>query len=256
VSAAATPPPAAKLAVERLTKRYGDRLVLDGISLEVAEHEVVCLIGSSGSGKSTLLRCVDLLDTIDAGRVLLDGEDITDRRANANAVRRRIGIVFQSYNLFPHMRVLDNVTLGPRKARGVGRAEAEDRAMVILTRLGLGDHGRKYPEQLSGGQQQRVAIARALVAEPELLLLDEITSALDPELTGEVLATIRELAHEGITMLLATHEMGFAKEMADRVCFLDQGRVLESGPPDRVLVDPVEARTQQFLQRVIDAGRL
>jgi polar amino acid transport system ATP-binding protein len=245
-----------KLVVEDLTKHYGDRLVLDGISLEVAEHEVVCLIGSSGSGKSTLLRCIDLLDPIDGGRVLLDGEDITDRRTNANAVRRRIGIVFQSYNLFPHMRVLDNVTLGPRKARGVERGEAEERAMAILTRLGLGDHARKYPEQLSGGQQQRVAIARALVAEPELLLLDEITSALDPELTGEVLATIRELAHDGMTMLLATHEMGFAKEMSDRVCFLDQGRVLESGPPEQVLVDPVEARTQQFLQRVIDAGRL
>ena len=248
--------PTPKLVVDELTKHYGDRLVLDGISLEVDEHEVVCLIGSSGSGKSTLLRCIDLLDPIDGGRVLLDGEDITDRRTNANAVRRRIGIVFQSYNLFPHMRVLDNVTLGPRKAQGVPRDEAEDRAMSILTRLGLGDHARKYPEQLSGGQQQRVAIARALVAEPELLLLDEITSALDPELTGEVLATIRELAHDGLTMLLATHEMGFAKEMSDRVCFLDQGRVLESGPPGQVLVEPTQPRTQQFLQRVIDAGRL
>ncbi len=249
-------PAGPKLAVDELTKHYGDRLVLDRISLEVGDHEVVCLIGSSGSGKSTLLRCVDLLDPIDGGRILLDDEEITARRTNANAVRRRIGIVFQSYNLFPHMRVLDNVTLGPRKARGVARAEAEDRAMVILTRLGLGDHARKYPEQLSGGQQQRVAIARALVGDPELLLLDEITSALDPELTGEVLATIRELAQDGLTMLLATHEMGFAKEMADRVCFLDQGRVLESGPPEQVLADPVEPRTQQFLQRVIDAGRL
>ena len=246
----------AKLRVDALTKRYGDRLVLDRISLDVADHEVVCLIGSSGSGKSTLLRCIDLLDPIDDGRILLDGDDITDRRTNANAVRRRIGIVFQSFNLFPHMRVIDNVTLGPRKARGVPREQAEERAMAILTRLGLGDHARKYPEQLSGGQQQRVAIARALVGEPELLLLDEITSALDPELTGEVLATIRELARDGMTMLLATHEMGFAKEMADRVCFLDQGRVLESGPPGQVLVDPVEPRTQQFLQRVIDAGRL
>lgn len=247
---------ATKLRVDDLTKRYGDRLVLDRISLDVRDHEVVCLIGSSGSGKSTLLRCVDLLDPIDAGRILLDGEDITDRRTNANAVRRRIGIVFQSYNLFPHMRVLDNVTLGPRKAAGIPRDEAEERAMSILGRLSLGDHSHKYPEQLSGGQQQRVAIARALVGDPELLLLDEITSALDPELTGEVLATIRELAHDGMTMLLATHEMGFAKEMADRVCFLDQGRVLESGPPGQVLVEPVEPRTQQFLQRVIDAGRL
>jgi polar amino acid transport system ATP-binding protein len=245
-----------KLRIEDLTKHYGDRLVLDQISLDVDEHEVVCLIGSSGSGKSTLLRCVDLLDPIDGGRILLDGDEITDRRTNANAVRRRVGIVFQSYNLFPHMRVLDNVTLGPRKARGTAREAAEDRAMTILTRLGLGEHARKYPEQLSGGQQQRVAIARALVGEPELLLLDEITSALDPELTGEVLATIRELAQDGLTMLLATHEMGFAKEMSDRVCFLDQGRVLESGPPEQVLVDPVEPRTQQFLQRVIDAGRL
>jgi polar amino acid transport system ATP-binding protein len=217
---------------------------------------VVCLIGSSGSGKSTLLRCVDLLDPIDDGRILLDGEDITSGRTNANAVRRRIGIVFQSFNLFPHMRIIDNVTLGPRKAGGVPRAQAEERAQAILERLGLGDQARKYPEQLSGGQQQRVAIARALVGDPELLLLDEITSALDPELTGEVLATIRELASDGMTMLLATHEMGFAKEMADRVCFLDQGRVLESGPPEQVLVDPVEPRTQQFLQRVIDAGRL
>ena len=235
---------------------FRSRLVLDGISLDVDDHEVVCLIGSSGSGKSTLLRCVDLLDPIDGGRILLDGEDITSRRTNANAVRRRIGIVFQSYNLFPHMRIIDNVTLGPRKAGGVPRDRAEERAMAILERLGLGDQSRKYPEQLSGGQQQRVAIARALVGDPELLLLDEITSALDPELTGEVLATIRELAQDGMTMLLATHEMGFAREMADRVCFLDQGRVLESGPPDQVLVDPVEPRTQQFLQRVIDAGRL
>lgn len=246
----------AKLVVDSVTKHYGDRTVLDGISLEVREHEIVCLIGSSGSGKSTLLRCIDLLDPIESGRILLDGDEITDPRTNANGVRRRIGIVFQSYNLFPHLSVLDNVTLGPRRARGVERRVAEERALEILSRLGLADHASKYPEQLSGGQQQRVAIARALVGEPEVLLLDEITSALDPELTGEVLATIRELAATGMTMLLATHEMGFAKEMSDRVCFLDQGRVLESGPPSQVLVDPVEPRTQQFLQRVIDAGRL
>lgn len=245
-----------KLVVEGVHKRYGATEVLRGIDVAVDEHEVVCLIGPSGCGKSTLLRCIDLLDRIDGGRILLDGVDVTARGVNANAVRRRIGIVFQSYNLFPHMRVLDNVTLGPRKAAGIPRDEAEERAMSILGRLGLGDHSHKYPEQLSGGQQQRVAIARALVGDPELLLLDEITSALDPELTGEVLATIRELAHDGMTMLLATHEMGFAKEMADRVCFLDQGRVLESGPPGQVLVEPVEPRTQQFLQRVIDAGRL
>lgn len=246
----------AKLVVDSVTKHYGDRTVLDGISLEVREHEIVCLIGSSGSGKSTLLRCIDLLDPIEGGRILLDGEEITDRRTNANGVRRRIGIVFQSYNLFPHLKVLDNVTLGPRRARGIERRVAEERALEILSRLGLTDHASKYPEQLSGGQQQRVAIARALVGDPEVLLLDEITSALDPELTGEVLATIREVAATGMTMLLATHEMGFAKEMSDRVCFLDQGRVLESGPPSQVLADPVEPRTQQFLQRVIDAGRL
>jgi polar amino acid transport system ATP-binding protein len=245
-----------KLELEAVTKRYGDRVVIDSIDLQVAEHEVVCLIGSSGSGKSTILRCVDLLDPIDDGRILFDGEEVSARGVNPNSVRRRIGIVFQSFNLFPHMRVLDNVTLGPRKALGVPRAEAEDRARALLQRLGLAEQAEKYPEQLSGGQQQRVAIARALVSEPELLLLDEITSALDPELVGEVLATIRDLAHEGMTMVLATHEMGFARDIADRVAFLDGGRVLEQGPPSQVLADPVEERTRQFLKRVIDAGRL
>jgi polar amino acid transport system ATP-binding protein len=246
----------AKLAVEQLTKRYGPKVVLDGIDLTVAEHEVVCLIGPSGSGKSTLLRCIDLLEPVDGGRVLLDGEDITGPDANANSVRRRVGIVFQSFNLFPHMKVLDNVTLGPRKAQKVPRAEAERRAGEVLDRLGLAEHASKYPEQLSGGQQQRVALARSLVSDPELLLLDEITSALDPELVGEVLSAIRDLAAGGMTMVLATHEMGFARDVADRVCFLHEGRVLEEGPPERVLKEPAEERTRQFLRRIIEAGRL
>ena len=245
-----------KLRVAGVSRRYGERTVLDGLDLDVGDHEVVCLIGSSGSGKSTLLRCIDLLEPIDGGQILLDGQDITERRVNANAVRRRIGIVFQSFNLFPHMRIIDNVTLGPRKAQGVPRAEAEERAATLLATLGLAEQATKYPEQLSGGQQQRVAIARALVCEPEVLLLDEITSALDPELVGEVLAVIRDLVGSGLTMVLATHEMAFARDVSHRVAFLHGGRVLESGPPEQVLRDPVEERTQQFLRRVIDAGRL
>lgn len=247
---------AAKLQVEGLVRRYGPKTVLDGVDLAVDEHQVVCLIGPSGSGKSTILRCIDLLDPIDAGRILLDGEDITAKGVNANAVRRRVGIVFQAYNLFPHLTVLDNVTLGPRKAQKVARAEAEEAAMAVLERFGLADRARTYPEQLSGGQQQRVALARALVGSPEVLLLDEVTSALDPELVGEVLGAIRDLASEGMTMVLATHEMGFARDVADTVCFLHEGRVLESGPPSQVLGDPTEERTRQFLARVIEAGRL
>jgi polar amino acid transport system ATP-binding protein len=245
-----------KLRVEGLVKHYGDRTVLDGIDLAVAEHQVVCLIGPSGSGKSTLLRCIDLLEPIDGGRVLLDGEDITGPGTNANSVRRRIGIVFQSFNLFPHMRVIDNVTLGPRKAAKVPKAEAEARALQVLERLAVAEHATKYPEQLSGGQQQRVALARSLVADPEILLLDEVTSALDPELVGEVLSAIRDLAAEGMTIVMATHEMGFAREVAHRIDFLHQGKVLESGPPSQVLKDPVEERTRKFLKRVIEAGRL
>jgi polar amino acid transport system ATP-binding protein len=247
-----------KLELRSVTKRYGDKVVLDGIDLSLAEHEVVCLIGPSGCGKSTLLRCVDLLEPIDSGRVLLDGELVGGAWASIdpNAVRRRLGIVFQSFNLFPHLRVLDNVTLGPRRALRVPRPQAEARALEVLERLGLADKARDYPERLSGGQQQRVAIARALVSDPEVLLLDEITSALDPELVGEVLVTIRDLARSGMTMLIATHEMGFARDVADRICFLDRGRVLESGPPSEVLVSPVQERTQVFLQRIIDAGRL
>jgi polar amino acid transport system ATP-binding protein len=216
----------------------------------------VCLIGASGSGKSTLLRCVNLIEPIDAGRIVLDGADITARGTDANRVRRRIGIVFQSYNLFPHMSVLENVTLGPRKVLGRGRGQAEARATELLDRFGLAARGRDYPDRLSGGQQQRVAIVRALAMEPELMLLDEVTSALDPELVGEVLEVIRELAAGGMTMLIATHEMAFAREIASRVCFLDAGAILEQGPPERIFTAPTEPRTQQFLQRITAAGRL
>ena len=246
----------AKLIVEGLGKRFGDRVVLDGIDFAVDDHQVVCLIGPSGSGKSTILRCIDLLEPIDAGRILLDGEEITAPGTNGNAVRRRVGIVFQSFNLFPHMTVIDNVTLGLRKVLKLPKGEAEARADEVIDRLGVASHRAKYPEQLSGGQQQRVALARALVTEPELILLDEVTSALDPELVGDVLSAIRALADDGMTMLIATHEMGFAREVADQLCFIHEGRVLESGPPAQVLTDPTHDRTRQFLRRVIDAGRL
>ena len=244
------------LALEGVAKSFGDKAVLKGIDLEVASHEVVCLIGPSGCGKSTLLRCVNLLERIDAGRIILSGNEITAPRGDQNSVRKRMAIVFQSFNLFPHLTVLDNVTLAPRKAHGIRRRDAEARAREVLDRLGLGDKLHDYPERLSGGQQQRAAIARALVVEPELLLLDEITSALDPELVGEVLAVIRELAASGMTMVLATHEMGFARDVADRIYFMHEGRVLESGPPRDVLSDPQQPRTRQFLQRLIEAGRL
>ena len=244
------------LRVEGVRKSFGPKLVLDGIDLAVGRHQVVCLIGPSGCGKSTLLRCVNLLEPVDAGRIVLGDTEITGRRADATAARKRMAIVFQSFNLFPHLSVLDNVTLAPRKAHGVPRREAEERARELLVRFGLGDKIDEYPERLSGGQQQRAAIARALVIEPELLLLDEVTSALDPELVGEVLAIIRELAAAGMTMVIATHEMGFARDVADQVCFLHAGRVLESGPPQEVLSAPAQERTQQFLRRVIDAGRL
>jgi polar amino acid transport system ATP-binding protein len=249
-------PGPAVLALEGVAKSFGDKAVLTGIDLDVSSHEVVCLIGPSGCGKSTLLRCVNLLEEIDAGRIVFGGDDITGPRVDQNAVRKRMAIVFQSFNLFPHLTVLDNVTLAPRKAHGVARVEAEARARDVLDRFGLADKADEYPERLSGGQQQRAAIARALVIEPELLLLDEVTSALDPELVGEVLAVIRELAASGMTMILATHEMGFAREVADRVYFMHAGRILEYGPPGRVLSDPQQPRTRQFLQRVIEAGRL
>ena len=230
--------------------------MLRGIDLVLAEHEVVCLIGASGSGKSTLLRCVNLLEPITAGRIVVGGVEITARGVDVDVVRRGIGIVFQSFNLFPHMTVLENVTLAPRKARGLSRSEADRDATRLLERFGLADKRDEYPDRLSGGQQQRVAIARALAMEPQLLLLDEITSALDPELVAEVLDVIRELAAGGMTMLIATHEMGFARDVAHRVCFLDAGRILEEGPPEQLFGAPREERTRQFLQRIVAAGRL
>jgi len=244
------------LVVEGLHKSFGQVEVLKGIDLVVGEHEVVCLIGSSGSGKSTLLRCIDLLERFDAGRIVVSGQDVTSNGVDPNVVRRKIGIVFQAFNLFPHMTVLQNVTLAPRKALGVPRAEAEATAGELLTRFGLGDKRDDYPDRLSGGQQQRAAIVRALATKPELLLLDEVTSALDPELVGEVLSVIRELAAAGMTMVIATHEMHFARDIADRVCFLDDGLILEEGPPAQVLSALREDRTRRFLARFIDAGRL
>jgi polar amino acid transport system ATP-binding protein len=244
------------LTLEDVHKSFGDVEVLRGVDLTVVEHEVVCLIGASGSGKSTLLRCVNLLEPVDRGRIVLHGEVITAPGENVNRVRRRIGIVFQAYNLFPHMSVLRNVTLAPQKALGRSRAEAEAEATALLERFGLADKRDDYPDRLSGGQQQRVAIVRALAMRPELMLLDEVTSALDPELVAEVLNVVRELAAGGMTMLIATHEMGFARDIAHRVCFLDDGRILEQGSPERIFSEPTHPRTRQFLQRVIEAGRL
>ena len=244
------------LAVEGVHKSFGELEVLRGIDLTLAEHEVVCLIGASGSGKSTLLRCVNLLEPIDAGRIVVAGEEITGRGVDVNRVRRGIGIVFQAFNLFPHMTVLENVTLAPRKARGLSRAAADDEAGKLLERFGLADKRGEYPDRLSGGQQQRVAIVRALAMQPQLLLLDEVTSALDPELVAEVLDVIRELAAGGMTMLIATHEMGFARDVAHRVCFLHEGRILEQGPPEQLFGEPREERTRQFLQRIVAAGRM
>ena len=247
---------ASALRIEGLHKSFGALDVLRGIDLELAEHEVVCLIGASGSGKSTLLRCVNLLEPIDAGRISVAGEEVTARGIDVNRVRRGIGIVFQAFNLFPHMSVLENVTLGPRKALRLSKGEAEARADELLARFGLSDKRDEYPDRLSGGQQQRVAIVRALAMQPALLLLDEVTSALDPELVAEVLVVIRELAAEGMTMLIATHEMGFARDVAHRVCFLDAGVILEEGAPEAIFGSPREPRTQQFLQRIVEAGRL
>lgn len=250
---------APKLELVGVEKSFGDKRVLNGLDLSVDEHEVVCLIGPSGCGKSTILRCIDLLDEIDDGSIALDGAIIAGPRAErveANEIRRRIGIVFQSFNLFPHLNVLDNVTLGPRRAHGVDRAEAEDRANELLARFGLADKADEFPNKLSGGQNQRAAIVRALMIEPEILLLDEVTSALDPELVGEVLGVIRELTDQGLTMVLATHEMGFARDVATTVAFLDKGRVLEAAPPAHLFGQPTKERTRQFLKRVSEAGRL
>jgi polar amino acid transport system ATP-binding protein len=230
--------------------------VLRGINLVLDEHEVVCMIGASGSGKSTLLRCINRLEQVDAGRIVVHGAEITAANVDVNRVRRGIGIVFQAFNLFPHMSVLRNITLGPRKALRLSQSEAEARADELLARFGLADKRDDYPDRLSGGQQQRVAIVRALAMRPRLLLLDEVTSALDPELVGEVLEAIRELAAEGMTMLIATHEMSFAREVAHRVCFLDDGVILEDGSPHEIFESPREPRTRQFLQRIVEAGRL
>jgi polar amino acid transport system ATP-binding protein len=248
--------PIPALDIQNLWKSFGPLQVLRGIDLTVAEHEVVCLIGASGCGKSTLLRCTNLLEPIDGGRIFVEGEEITARGTDVNRIRRRIGIVFQSFNLFPHMTVLGNVTLAPRKATGKSKALAEAEATALLERFGLADKRNEFPDRLSGGQQQRVAIVRALAMQPDLLLLDEITSALDPELVAEVLNVIRGLARGGMTMVIATHEMGFARDIANRVCFLDGGVVLEQGAPADIFSHPHEARTQQFLERIIAAGRL
>ena len=244
------------LDIQSVTKSFGQRQVLRGVSLAVAEHDAVALIGASGSGKSTLLRCVDLLEEIDDGDVLLDGEVITDPTVDPVAIRRRLGVVFQAYNLFPHLSVLDNVVLGARRAQGVARGEAEQRGRELLSRFGLAGREVDRPDQLSGGQQQRVAIVRAIATRPRALLLDEVTSALDPELVGEVLAAVRDLKSEGVTMVIATHEMSFASEVADSIAFLHDGSIVEQGPPERILADPQQPQTQRFLRRLLEANRI
>ena len=252
-------PPACEsmfLEIDAVTKRYGSKTVLDEVSLGVEEHQVVCLIGASGSGKSTLLRCINGLERVQGGEIRIEGACVSGPFTDLELLRQRVGIVFQSYNLFPHMSVERNITLGPRKVNRVPKAEARDKAHALLERIGLADKAGAYPDQLSGGQQQRVAIARALAMEPQVMLLDEITAALDPELVAEVLEIVRELASNGMTMVLATHEMSFARECADVVCFLDQGRILEQGSPEQVFTEPREERTKAFLKRVLDAGRL
>jgi polar amino acid transport system ATP-binding protein len=244
------------VSLEKVTKSFGDLEVLHGIDLTVDLHQVVCLIGASGSGKSTLLRCVNLLEQVDSGTIVVDGQIVTGTKVDVNALRRKIGIVFQAYNLFPHMTVMENVTLAPMQALKLSKSDAHARASELLALIGLEDKADEYPDRLSGGQQQRVAIARALGMNPSLMLLDEITSALDPQLVGDVLALVRTLANEGMTMIIATHEMSFARDLADKVCFLDEGVILEEGPPAQIFSSPHEARTQEFLQRVIESGRL
>ncbi len=244
------------LRFEDVHKSYGDAPVLRGIDLTVAEHEVICLIGASGSGKSTLLKCVNLIEPIDRGRIIVEGEEITADGVDVDRIRRKIGIVFQAFNLFPHMTVIRNITLAPRKVLKLSKEQAEGEAGELLERFGLADKRDEFPDRLSGGQQQRVAIVRALAMRPDIMLLDEITSALDPELVAEVLNIVRELASLGMTMLIATHEMGFAKDISNRVCFLDAGTILEQGPPEQIFSAPTNPRTQQFLQRIIEAGRM
>jgi polar amino acid transport system ATP-binding protein len=239
-----------------VTKRFGENTVLRGVDLDVEEHEVVCLIGASGSGKSTFLRCLNLLEEVDDGTIEIDGQTITNGKVDVNALRRKIGIVFQAYNLFPHMTVIQNVMLAPVKTGRLGSRQARGEAMELLKRIGLTDKADEFPDRLSGGQQQRVAIVRALAMGPRLMLLDEITSALDPQLVSDVLNLVRELAEVGMTMILATHEMSFAREVADKICFLDAGVILEEGPPEHIFSSPEQTRTQEFLARVIEAGRL
>ncbi len=242
--------------VRGVSKSFGDTKVLEGIDLEVGEHQVCALIGASGSGKSTLLRCINGLETIDAGFIEIAGEQVVQNDAALNRLRRKVGIVFQSFNLFPHMSVLENVALAPREVLGLSREQANEKARALLARIGLAEKAADYPDRLSGGQQQRVAIVRALAMGPKLMLLDEITSALDPALVGDVLELVREVAGEGMTLILATHEMGFARQIATNVCFLSEGRIVESGPPERIFTDPTEAATRQFLKRVLASGRL
>jgi polar amino acid transport system ATP-binding protein len=244
------------LDIRDVHKSYGDTKVLDGVSISVDKHEVVCLIGASGSGKSTLLKCVNALEPVNSGEILIDGDRVTGRGVDVNRLRRSVGMVFQSYNLFPHMTVLENLILAPQKVLGLKREEAEVQAIDLLSKVGMEEKAKSYPDQLSGGQQQRVAIVRAMTMRPQALLLDEITAALDPELVGDVLQIVRDLASAGMTMVLATHEMGFAREVASQVCFLHQGKILERGKPEDIFEHPQEERTRQFLARVLSSGRL
>jgi polar amino acid transport system ATP-binding protein len=242
--------------VENVSKSFGENQVLTNVSLDIAAHDVICLIGASGSGKSTLLRCINLLEKVDAGSITFDGQNITSGKLDVNELRQHIGIVFQAFNLFPHMTVLQNVTLSPRKTRGLSKKQAEERAYELLDRIGLREKAEEFPDRLSGGQQQRVAIVRALAMDPKLMLLDEITSALDPQLVSEVLSLVRDLSEIGMTMIIATHEMSFAREVSSKVCFLDAGVILEEGPPSQLFGDPKEERTRAFLSSILAAGRM
>jgi polar amino acid transport system ATP-binding protein len=242
--------------VRKVVKRFGSNTVLEGVNLDVGEHEVVCLIGASGSGKSTLLRCINGLEPMQSGTITVDGRKVIQDDIKLNRLRRDVGIVFQAFNLFPHMTVLDNVTLAPRKALHLSKADAEARAYPLLERIGLSDKAEEYPDRLSGGQQQRVAIVRAMAMQPKLMLLDEITSALDPELVNEVLHMMQELAEQGMTMVVATHEMGFARDVASKVCYLHRGQIIEEGPPGKIFTNPDNARTSEFLRRTLEAGRM